>query len=105
VEDKISAIYALREAAENHAKIEAEIGSHPTGADRDRLLDSRIELEQKTQQAVESCVHCGRLHADEDRSCRKDTNGERGSVITVDVSRRERDEAGPGEAGSDDENS
>ena len=102
MEDKIAAIYALREAAERHAKIETEVGAKPTGADRDRLLDARIELEQRTQQAVESCVHCGRLHADEQPRC-EPGNGERGSVINVDFARRERNETGPHEAGPDDE--
>jgi hypothetical protein len=102
MEDKIAAIYELREAAERHARIEAEVGTKPTGVDRDRLLDARIELEQKTQQAVESCVHCGRLHADERTSCDSDSPDERGDVINVDFSRRERnggsDRAGPGGA-------
>jgi hypothetical protein len=66
MEDKISAIYALRDAAEKHARLEAEIGDEATVAERHALLDARLHLEEKTQAAVEACVYCGRSHADGD---------------------------------------
>jgi len=63
--DKIAAVYALREAAEEHARIETEIGKEPSRSDRDRLLESRTKLEQKTREAIEICEHCGRQHIGE----------------------------------------
>ena len=89
MEDKVTAIYALREAAAHHAKLEMAVGENPTSHDRDRLLDARIELEQKTQHAVETCVHCGRSHADEAGECANDSTG---TVIPVDFTRGERGE-------------
>lgn len=88
MEDKVAAIYALREAAEKHAKLELALGEKPSPEERDRLLDSRIELEQRTQQAVETCVHCGRPHSDEDADCAEEPDPN--TVIPVDFQRRER---------------
>lgn len=96
MEDKVAAIYQLREAAAKHAKLEMAAGENPPGPERDELLDARIELEQKTQQAVETCVHCGRSHADDTDDCPSDQNG---SVIPVDFSRRERNRTGSAGAG------
>jgi hypothetical protein len=90
MEDKVTAIYALRDAAARHAKLEMAVGENPTGHDRDRLLDARIDLEQKTQQAVETCVHCGRSHTDDALECANDQNG---NVIPVDFTRGEREDA------------
>ncbi|HTX03665.1 MAG TPA: hypothetical protein VMD07_08275 [Candidatus Acidoferrales bacterium] len=86
MEDKVAAIYELREAAEQHARIEANVGERPKGTDRDRLLDARIELEQKTQRAIESCVYCGRDHADDEDECNGGTS--KGKVIPVDFHHR-----------------
>jgi hypothetical protein len=96
MEDKVTAIYNLREAAAKHAKLEMAVGENPKGPQRDELLDARIDLEQKTQQAVESCVHCGRPHADDIDDCASEGNG---SVIPVDFSRRERNRTGSADAG------
>jgi len=87
MEDKVAAIYELREAAEQHARIEAKVGDKPKGTDRDRLLDARIELEHKTQRAIESCVYCGRSHTDNDDEC-DSGNGSKGNVIPVDFNQR-----------------
>lgn len=87
MEDKVAAIYELREAAEQHARIEAKVGEKPKGTDRDRLLDARIELEQKTQRAIESCVYCGRAHADEENDC-DSGKGSKGNVIPIDFKER-----------------
>lgn len=87
MEDKVAAIYELREAAEQHARIEAKVGEKPKGTDRDRLLDARIELEQKTQAAIESCVYCGRPHNDDDDEC-DSGNGSKGNVIPIDFNQR-----------------
>jgi len=88
MEDKVAAIYALREAAEKHAKLEAALGGKPGPKERDLLLDARIELEQRTQQAVETCVHCGRSHVDDDPDC--EAPPAPGTVISVDFQRKER---------------
>ncbi|HEY1729003.1 MAG TPA: hypothetical protein VGG22_11565 [Candidatus Baltobacteraceae bacterium] len=87
MEDKVAAIYELREAAEAHARIEAKVGEKPKGSDRDRLLDARIELEQKTQRAIESCVYCGRSHTDDENEC-DSGQGSKGNVIPVDFNQR-----------------
>ncbi len=80
MEDKVAAIYDLRAAAEQHARIEAKVGEKPKGTDRDRLLDARIELEQKTQRAIESCAYCGRPHTDDEDECDAG-KGSKGNVI------------------------
>ncbi|MGH7715279.1 MAG: hypothetical protein ACREML_04700 [Vulcanimicrobiaceae bacterium] len=91
MEDKVAAIYELREAAEQHARIEATVGEKPKGKDRDRLLDARIELEQKTQRAIETCAYCGRPHTDDE------CEGEppRDNVIPVDFHNRKGEEEPP----------
>lgn len=85
MEDKVAAIYELREAAEAHARIEAIAGDKPKGKDRDRLLDARIELEQKTQRAIEACAYCGREHADDEDDCE---GSPKGKVIPIDFGQR-----------------
>ena len=64
--DKIAAVYALREAAEDYARVEAEIGEQPDGLERERLLDARTRLEAKTREAIETCEYCGRPHLDDE---------------------------------------
>jgi hypothetical protein len=93
MEDKVAAIYELREAAEQHARIEVAVGEKPKGKDRDLLLDARIELEQKTQRAIESCVHCGRTHSDGTDECEE--TSPRSNVIPVDFNRHNGDERVP----------
>ncbi|MGH7660415.1 MAG: hypothetical protein ACRENA_05815 [Vulcanimicrobiaceae bacterium] len=97
MEDKVTAIFALRDAAARHAKLEMAVGENPSGHDRDRLLDARIDLEQKTQQAVETCVHCGRPHTDDAGECAGDQSG---TVIPVDFSREKRKKNGPENPGT-----
>ena len=60
---KTDAIYSLREAAEAKARAEVCADANPTPAARDALLEARLELEAKTQDAVESCHECGHAHA------------------------------------------
>lgn len=63
---KVDAIYSLRDAAEAKALAEVKANANPTPAARDELLAARLELESKTQDAVEACHECGNLHeADE----------------------------------------
>ncbi len=60
---KIDAILSLRNAAEAKAVAEMTAAANPTPAARDALLDARLELEAKTQDAVEACHECGHPHA------------------------------------------
>ncbi len=60
---KTEAIYSLREAAEAKALAEVKAEANPTPAARDALLEARLELEAKTQDAVEACHECGHTHA------------------------------------------
>jgi hypothetical protein len=63
---KIEAIYSLREAAEAKALAEVKAAIDPTPEARDELLDAQLNLEAKTQDAVEACHECGHSHgADE----------------------------------------
>jgi DNA-directed RNA polymerase subunit M/transcription elongation factor TFIIS len=60
---KVHAIYSLRQAAEAKAVAEMEVKSAGTPASRDKLLDAQIELESKTQDAIDACHECGHAHA------------------------------------------
>ena len=60
---KTEAIYSLRDAAEAKAFAEARADTNPTPAARDALLEAALELEAKTQDAVEACHECGHPHA------------------------------------------
>jgi hypothetical protein len=60
---KTEAIYSLREAAEAKAVAEVRADANPTPAARDALLEAQLELEAKTQDAVEACHECGHPHA------------------------------------------
>ena len=60
---KIDAIYSLREAAEAKAFAEMKVEIESTPSSRDKLLDAQLELESKTQDAIEACHECGHVHA------------------------------------------
>lgn len=60
---KLEAIYSLREAAEAKVLAELHADAEPTPAARDALLDAQLDLEAKTQDAVEACHECGHSHA------------------------------------------
>jgi hypothetical protein len=61
--NKVEAIYALRDAAEAKAAAEHLLEAKPSETTRGALLDAQIELEAKTQDAIEVCHECGRPHA------------------------------------------
>jgi hypothetical protein len=61
--NKVDAIYALREAAEKKALAEKELAEDPRAEKRDRLLEARLALEEKTMTAIEVCHECGHQHA------------------------------------------
>jgi hypothetical protein len=69
--EKVEAIFELREAAEKKAHAERDLAEAPSMDKRDVLLDAAIELEQKTQIALEACHECGEEHtADQPHSAR-----------------------------------
>jgi len=59
---KIDAIYELREAAEKKGRDEEKLSEDPTPAQRDKLLDSMLEVEHKTVTAITACHECGQEH-------------------------------------------
>ena len=85
--NKIEAIYAVREAAERKAVLEAGLIAHPTPDARDALLAAQLTLEARTQDAIDACHHCGRVHADDEPHPES-----RDNVIEVDFGRS--DESG-----------
>ncbi len=61
--DKIDAIYELRDSVAAKTKLEVVAGSHPSPEVRDALLDATLDVEAKTQHAIEVCHECGHAHA------------------------------------------
>ena len=79
--DKVEAVFALREAAERHGRAEAAYDRYGDDRRRDQLLDARLEVEDKTKEAIAACQHCGLPHVGEHRPHHE--AGE-GNVIQVD---------------------
>ena len=63
--NKLDAIYELREAVEHKARAEYELDARGTEAARDALLAAQLDVEAKTQDAIEVCHECGHRHAGE----------------------------------------
>jgi hypothetical protein len=61
---KVEAIYALRDAVEAKVRAEYELDQAASPAKRDALLDAQLEVEAKTQDAIEICHECGDSSAD-----------------------------------------
>jgi hypothetical protein len=61
--DKIAAIYDLRSAVEAKVQAEQRLTDVPSADARAALLDAALELEEKTQHAIEVCHECGLEHA------------------------------------------
>jgi hypothetical protein len=61
--DKIEAIYDLREAAAQKARLEIVVDERPSPGARAALLDATLDVEAKTQHAIEVCHECGHRHA------------------------------------------
>ena len=64
-EDKVTAVYELRDAVEEKVRAEMRVETHPSAAARDELLEATLEMERHTQRAIEVCHACGRTHRDE----------------------------------------
>lgn len=56
--DKIVAIYNLRAAVEAKMRAEQAFGRVPTPDTRSALLDATLDVEAKTQQAIDICHAC-----------------------------------------------
>ncbi len=63
--EKIAAIYDLREAVETKVHAEQALDAEPSADTRMALLDATLDVEDKTQKAIEVCHECGREHADD----------------------------------------
>jgi hypothetical protein len=87
-QDKIDAIYELRDSAAAKAKLEMAVDAHPTAEIKDALLDATLDVEAKTQHAIEVCHECGHVHANGDHTRGGD------NVIQVDFGQQEREGAG-----------
>jgi hypothetical protein len=61
--EKIEAIYDLREAVEAKVHAEHALDLVPSPETRTALLDATLELEAKTQAAIDVCHECGLSHA------------------------------------------
>jgi hypothetical protein len=61
--DKIAAIYDLRSAVEAKVHAERRLAEVPCADARAALIDAALELEEKTQRAIEVCHECGLNHA------------------------------------------
>jgi hypothetical protein len=64
-QEKIDAIYDLRTAVEAKARLEAVVDHRPTPDAREALLDATLDVEAKTQHAIEVCHECGHVHPHE----------------------------------------
>jgi hypothetical protein len=64
--EKIDAIYDLREAVEAKVHAEHALEVVPSAATRQTLLDATLDVEAKTQAAIDVCHECGLSHAAED---------------------------------------
>lgn len=63
--NKIASIYELREAVESKARAEYDLAANGTEAARDALLAAQLDVEARTQDAIEVCHECGHDHAED----------------------------------------
>ena len=64
--DKVEAIFQLREAAEKKANAERDLDKAPSRNQQMAFLDAKLELDEKTQVAIEACHECGHEHGPQD---------------------------------------
>jgi hypothetical protein len=62
---KINVIYNLRTAVEAKVRAEQRLAQAPSQDARLALLNATIDVEEKTQSAIDVCHECGRPHAPE----------------------------------------
>ena len=90
--EKIEAIYNLREAVEAKVHAEHALQLVPSPDTRAALLDATLEVEAKTQTAIDVCHACGAAHAPGDGHGSGPAGG--GNVIEVNFRGDERGESG-----------
>jgi hypothetical protein len=82
---KIDAIYDLREAVEAKASAEQALARDGSAAARDALLEAQLDVEAKTQNAIEVCHECGHANADgHAHPAGERVQGRFGNVVRVD---------------------
>jgi hypothetical protein len=81
---KISAIYDLREAVESKMLAEQALDEQPSADTRAALLDATLQLEEMTQIAIDICHACGHAHDDDDETSHREAVQTEGNVISVD---------------------
>jgi hypothetical protein len=64
--EKIDAIYELREAVETKVRAEHALELVPSPEARVALLEATLDVESKTQTAIDVCHECGRAHGLDD---------------------------------------
>jgi hypothetical protein len=57
--NKVDVIYELREAVEAKARAEQALEADASPSARDALLAAQLDVEAKTQDAIEVCHECG----------------------------------------------
>jgi hypothetical protein len=62
---KIDAIYELRDAVETKVRAEQEFEASASPDARDALLAAQLDLEAKTQDAIDVCHECGHSHTED----------------------------------------
>jgi hypothetical protein len=62
--NKVEAIYELREAVEAKAQAEHALEHDASAGARDALLAAQLDVEAKTQEAIDVCHECGDPSAD-----------------------------------------
>ncbi len=91
--NKVEAIYQLREAVEAKAQAERVVETDGSAAARDALLAAQIDVEAKTQDAIEVCHECGHSHGGEEphgvyNGVRDGVSGSESNVVHVDFRSR-----------------
>jgi hypothetical protein len=81
---KVDAIYDLRDAVEQKVHAEVALEREDSPRARDALLEATLEVESKTQDAIDVCGECGRPHAQGQPHTSERTAGSFGNVIAVD---------------------
>jgi len=82
---KVDAIYKLREAAEMKARIEVAVDVNPSPRAVNALLDAKLTLEERTQDAIEVCHECEHDHpGGEEPESRERITERRDNVVDVD---------------------
>lgn len=74
----VEAVFALRTAALSLGRSEAR-AHNPVSIDE--LIRKRVDLEEKTAQAIVAYTTCGRAHCDEHAPARRGINGELGPPL------------------------